>query len=623
MKNHSIPYENVEITDGFWAKRQELNAHTTLYAVKDRFEETGRFDAFRFDWREGMPNMPGRLWVGDVEKWIESVAYILRKEKNPALEEIVDRIAEQIERQQGQTGYYHIPISLYSPSKRWTKRIDHELYTAGHLMEAAVAYYETTGKDRLLRCACRFADAIEQVFVKEQSAAFVTPGHEEIELALVKLYRCTGEKRYLELSRFFVDQRGNNEKDLECYKDRPVNARYDQSHAPVREQDTAEGHAVRAVYLYCGMADLAYEYGDESLFAACRRLFHNIAEKRMYITGGIGCCARDEGFTIDYDLPNLAAYSETCAGIGLIRFATRMLNLDADSLYSDVAERVLYNAFLSSTSLDGAAFYYENPMEIDPRLVGREVFAKDPTHMPPPTRQKIFFTSCCPPNITRTVASLGGLLYSYSEDGLVLYVHHYMANRAKLEIGGKTMTVVLKTDYPLDGTISISVKNPMTERIAVRIPGWCSNWSIELDGTTLTASPERGYVYLPCPRESQTLTLKFQMVPQWIEANPAVQDDSGRIALQCGPMIYCLEGVDNGEKLRDLRVDAQSPIEKSFDSELKIPVLLVSGSRRNPKEFKSLYAPATFERQPQILRFIPYYAIANRGETEMIVWVDE
>lgn len=620
MKYQSIPYDKVDLTGGFWAGRQELNAHTTLWAVRERFAETGRFDAFRFDWREGMPNKPYLYWVGDVEKWMEAAAYVLKREKDPRLEEIIDRLAERIERQQGESGYYHVTFSALAPAERWTNRNAHELYAAGHLMEAGVAYYEATGKDRLLRCACRFADEIERVFVKDGEAAFVTPGHEEIELALVKLYRCTGEKRYLELSRFFIDQRGNNQ------KDRPVqewwNSRYEQAHAPVREQDTAEGHAVRAVYLYSGMADLAFEYGDSALKEACRRLFRSIAQRRMYVTGGIGSCARDEGFTIDYDLPNLTAYSETCAGIGLMLFASRMLQLEADSLYADVAERVLYNAFLSSTSLDGTAFFYENPLELDPRLVHREVFAKEPTRMPSTRRMKVFSTSCCPPNITRFVASVSGMLYTIRQDAEVLYVHHFMDSRAQVEVGGQRMTVVQSTAYPQEGTVTLSVENPLVKRMAVRIPGWCQEWMVEYGGQTLSLTPEKGYVYFDCPREGEPVTIRFSMKPQLMEAHPAVRDAGGRVALQRGPLVYCLEGVDNGENLRDIQLDLSSPITEEFDPQLGAFVLGASGWRKDPEDYQGLYRPAGLPRIRQDLRFIPYYAFANREECEMIVWVN-
>ena len=619
-KTRPVPFQQVEITDGFWARRQELNARKTLWAVKDRFEKTGRFDAFRFDWREGMPNKPFLYWVGDIEKWIESAAYILEKEENPALEEIVDRLAEQIERQQGESGYYHVWFSAMEPSRRWTSRSAHELYTAGHLMEAAVAYYEATGKNRLLNCACRFADEIERVFVRDQEAAFVTPGHEEIELALVKLYRCTGEKRYLELSRFFVEQRGNNE------KDQPVDgwlSQYEQDHLPVREQETAEGHAVRAVYLYSGMADLAYEYEDESLLNACRRLFHNIADRRMYVTGGIGSSARDEGFTIDYDLPNLTAYSETCAGIGLMFFAARMLKLETDSFYADVAERVLYNAFLSSTSLDGTAFFYENPIELDPRLLGRDVFAREPVRMPSARRVKVFNVSCCPPNITRFVASLGGMLYTCGEDDGTLYVHQYMDSRAEVEAAGKVMTVTQKTAYPNDGTVTLTVENPTVDRLAVRIPGWCRDWSVEVNGAPLSLTPKKGYVCFACPQEGETVTLRFAMPPVQVEAHPAVRDAAGKVALQRGPLVYCLEGVDNGENLRDIRLDSSAPVREVFNEECQAYELHTAGWRREAADYAALYRPVGARRVEQPLRFIPYFAFANREECEMIVWVNE
>ncbi len=301
-KSTFVNHKDVFLDDGFWWHKQELINEKTIYAVMDRFKETGRFDAFKFDWKEGQPNQPHCFWDSDIAKWMESVAYILEKKEDPTLEATVDELVDLIEANQDENGYFNIFYTVIEPHNRWKNRSGHELYTAGHLIEAAIAYYYATGKDKFLRLMCKFADHIEQVFKINQSATFATPGHEEIELALVKLYRCTQETRYLELAKFFVDNRGCNTKDQ---FDSWVNSKYTQSHLPVREQTTAEGHAVRAVYLYSGMADLALEYNDTALFNACHTIFDNIINKRMYITGGIGSTQVGEAFTIDYDLPNI------------------------------------------------------------------------------------------------------------------------------------------------------------------------------------------------------------------------------------------------------------------------------------------------------------------------------
>lgn len=620
-KQQPVKFTQVHVTDGFWKQRQKLNANITIRAVQKRFEDTGRFSAYYGHWREGTEHKPQLYWTGDIEKWIESVGYLIATGHCSDLEPICDQIAAYIEQNQWPDGYYNMWIQQIEPDKRWSNRDWHELYAAGHLMEAAVAYYEATGKDTLLRCACRIADHIEQVFVIEHSAAFTTPGHEEIELALVRLYRCTGELRYLALSKFFVDERGQHgEEKIPADYSRFTwcNGRYDQTHAPVREQNTAEGHAVRAVYLYCAMADLAYEYGDDSLKAACERLFDNITQRRMYITGGIGSTRRCEGFTIDYDLPNLTAYTETCAGIGLMMFARRMSLLTPEAKYADVIERVLYNGFLSSTSLDGKSFFYENPLEIDPKLIGRETFALESTRMPITQRVEVFDCSCCPPNITRLVASLGDYLYTYTDD--TLFVHQFVDSETQVKNGGTAFTVIQRTAYPSDGTVQLQIKGGSICAVAVRIPGWCARWSATVDGQPVPYSFRQGYAHFKCP--ARALTLHFDMTPFAIEASPHVQNNAGRIAIQRGPVVYCLEGVDNGIDLRDVHIDLNQPITAEDSDWCGLPVLHAVGWRRDPIAFgDALYRRAADARQVQPLTFIPYYSFANRGETEMIVWI--
>ncbi len=614
-KQRSVSFTNVKVTDGFWNYRQRLNATTTMYAVYKRFDETGRFEAFRGYWRQGMPKPYHGL--GDVEKWIESVAYLRALGECAELEEICDRTIDMIERMQMRDGYYNSWIQMSKPMERWTNRDYHEMFAMGHLIEAGVAYYEATGKDKLLGCARRAADHVYTVFVEEKSAAFFTPGHAEIELALVRLYRCTGEKRYLELSKHFIDERGmHGEERIPPKYGRFTfsNGMTDQTHAPVREQDTAVGHAVRATYLYSGMADIAYEYEDEALLGACRKLFDSIRSRRMYITGGIGSTYISEAFTIDYDLPNLTAYTESCAAIGLMMFARRMQMIDIDSKYADVIERVMYNGFLSPTSLDGNAFFYENPLETLPRLRYKEPHHEVPTRMPIIQRVEVFSTSCCPPNITRTMASIGDYLYTYNED--TVFVHQFMDSESEFDIDGKTVKITQKTQYPARGSVKLTVEG--ADRIAVRIPAWCDKWSIKANGNKLSVTPEKGYVYIP----AGDIELDFDMTPYAAEANPHVQDNAGRIAIMRGPVVYCLEAVDNGEDLRDLHIDLDKPIEAGDCAFCGLPTLRASGWRRDPEDFgERLYRRAGGSRIEQELNFVPYFAFANRGETEMIIWI--
>lgn len=622
MKKYDcVNFESVDITGGFWKKKQDLNASTTIYAVKERFEETGRFAAYRGYWREGMPHKPYFLLTGDVEKWIESVAYLRQKGKCEELETDCDAVADLIERTQFPDGYFNMWLMQTNPSQRWTNRDWHELYAIGHLIEAAVAYFEATGKDKLLKSACRAADHVEKVFVQENSAAFFTPGHAEIELALIKLYRCTGEEKYLALSRHFINERGmHGEEKIPAGYGRfnEWNGRYDQTHAPVREQETAEGHAVRGVYLYSGMADLAWEDEDEALLYACKKIFDNIKNRRMYITGGIGSTYRCEGFTIDYDLPNLTAYTESCAAIGLMLFARRMMKLEADSKYADVIEQIMYNGFLSSTSLTGNAFFYENPLEIDPRQIGKERFALEPSRMPITQRVEVFHTSCCPPNITRTMASIGDYLYTYDQD--TLFIHQYMESKAEISLELDKLVVTQHTDYPSSGEVRIKIDGAGVKQLALRIPGWCEKWKLIQDGNAIPFKMEKGYAVITMPKGE--IQMQMDLDPCAVEASPHVQENAGRIAIRRGPVIYCLEGLDNGHNLRDVHIDLTKPIRVGESKFCGVPVLTACGWRRDEDSFdNALYRRLRIEHVEHELRFIPYFSFANRGETEMIIWI--
>lgn len=622
----AIHFQDTVLESGFWQARQKMNAETTVYAVWERFKDTGRFDAFRFDWKEGMPNKPHIFWESDFAKWAESVAYIVAKKKDAVLEKAVDDIVDLIEVHQEESGYFNIYFTVIEPEQRFQKRTEHELYDAGHLIEAAVAYHEATGKDKFLKLMMKYADYIENVFMLEKSTNFTTPGHEEIELALVKLYQATGEKRYLSLAKFFVDERGKVDKRISYDW---ANERYAQDHAPVRQQTTAEGHSVRAMYLYCAMADLAREYGDSELAAACATIFENVAGRRMYITGGIGSSHVGEAFTIDYDLPNLTAYTESCAAIGLMLFAGRMLQIPSETpkaLFADVAERVLYNGFLSSISLNGKAFFYENPLEIHPELLKRDASVLDAFkgRLPVTERKEVFDCSCCPPNITRFIASLADMLYTCNED--TLFVHHYMAGKTKTVVNGSPCDIVQKTAYPSEGAVSFTIKGEALATVALRIPYWCTSYNIVCNGKTLEPAQVKivnGYAYLPLDRgQENSLTLLLDMPVQLIEAAPEVQENAGRVAVQRGPVVYCLEGVDNGSLLRNVRVRKEAVFEVVSDETFGVPVLKTTGTvPKEGAENGGLYRPVTDSTKNVQLTFIPYFGFANRGESEMVLWV--
>ena len=600
-----IPFQNIEITGGFWQQKQILNRDKIIPAVQARFAETGRFEAMKCNWRAGMENQSHFFWDSDVAKWIEGVAYMLNKAADTELEAFVEEIIDNIVKNQQADGYFNVYFTVVEPGGRFTKRSHHELYCAGHLIEAAVAWFEATGRDRFLQCIIRYVDCIERAFVTEKTAAFVTPGHEEIELALVRLYHCTRNPRDLQLAAFFINQRGNNALDEAGFVDF-TNAKYDQSHAPVREQTTAEGHCVRACYLYSGMADLAREMQDEALLQACRTIFRDIVETKMYVTGGIGPTPNGEAFTIPYDLPLASAYTETCAAISLAYFASRMLEMEEDALYADVVERVLYNGILSGVSLSGDAFFYENPLEIKPALQDRDTSVREAfkQRWPIHTRAEIFSCSCCPPNLVRFFASVGGYFYSEKEGGV--YIHQYAESQA--DIGQANVSV--QTVYPADGRIVVQAQN--CAFAALRIPSWCASFTLNKPYVM-----EKGYAIVSDTAGDIVLTL--DMAPTLLQASPRVTAVSGRVAMQYGPLVYCLESVDNGADLRSVGVYADVCARVVFDEAFRANVLYTEGFRL--AETKGLYAAYDAAVEPLEVKWIPYFAFANRGVGEMLTWV--
>lgn len=602
----TVNFSQTKVTGGFWKQKQDMIRKTTIYAVYDRFVETGRFDAFKFNWKPGMPNQPHIFWDSDVAKWMEAAAYLTWLKREPKLEKIVDGVVDLIEKNQGADGYFNVYFTVVEPDKRFSDRRWHELYCAGHLMEAAVAYYEATGKRKLLDCMCRYADYIEKRFIIDKDTAFASPGHEEIELALVRLYECTGEKRYLDMAEYFVLIRGTED---DKGKDTQDGGLYSQAHKPAIEQDEAEGHAVRAVYLYCAMADIAYHTGNQALLEACKKLFSDIITKKMYITGGIGSSSRGEAFTLPYDLNNELAYAETCAAIGLAFFANRMLKLENDSVYADIIEKIIYNGFMSSTSLDGKAFFYENPLEIIPMMHKRDRSCTwiPGIHWPQTTRSEVFECSCCPPNISRFIPTIANLMYT--DDGETLFVHQFIQSQTTVERGGKTLTVTQKTAYPENGKVKITVTGG-DAKIAVRIPGWFHGYK----GETV-----KGYAYFDV-KDGETLTFDFAMKVQLMEARPEAVFDCNRFAVQRGPVIFCMESVDNGPNIRDIRLDGRARFVYGKHAELGVPQLTVRAWRRAPEADAQLYSRRhdSLEKTDAVL--IPYYAFANRGEAEMQVW---
>ena len=603
-----IGFECTNITDGFWQKRQQINSEISIYNVYKRFDETGRIAALKCKWKKGDDFEPHIFWDSDIAKWIEGAAYIIAKENRPDLEELIDSIADVIEENQADDGYFNCCYLSKYPEKRWTDRTEHELYCAGHLAEAAVAYYNATKKDKLLKIVERYTEHIEKVFVKEKSASFVTPGHEEIELALIKLYGLTKNKKYLDLCKFFIDNRGVNEEQ----EYNGVSHKYSQSHLPVREQTTAEGHSVRAAYLYSGMADLARETGDKSLVDACDRIFDDIINKKMYITGGIGSSSRGEAFTVPYDLPNLTAYSESCAALALAWFSGRLSLLKVDSKYADTVERVLYNNCLSGVSLDGKAFFYVNPLEIRTEILNRNTSQGDVSeHLPITQRKEVFDCSCCPPNITRFIASVADFLYT--TDDKTLFVHQFMNSETKFG----DCSVKQTTDYPNSGKIIIETEN--ITKIAVRIPYWCWKYQIEQNGKTADFTLKNGYAYINLTEKKNIITIDFSVEPTFVYPSSSVSDCIGKVAVQRGPVVYCAEGVDNDFKLMSFKFNAEPNFKEEYDEKFGAFTLTADGSI--PVASEALYSFEPEQRKNVRIKLIPYFAFANRGESDMEVYL--
>lgn len=590
-----VSYKEAKITDGFWKKRQDTVRDVTIKSVYDRFFDTGRVEAFEMKWKEGDKNRPHIFWDSDIAKWIEGVA-IFDEITDDNIEKI-EHLIDLIEAGQEESGYFNIYYTVVEPENRFKNRTEHELYCAGHLMEAAVAYYRHTGKDRFLKIMCRYADHIEKVFRIDRSAAFTTPGHEEIELALVKLYSVTGEKRYLELSKFFIDERG---KTLEHTYGFFTDGHYDQCFLPVREQTTAEGHCVRACYLYSGMADIARIYNDKELLNACEMIFNDIVNHKMYITGGIGSTHLGEAFTIPYDLPNRTAYTETCAAISLAFFAHRLQLIEPKPIYAEVIEKVIYNGFLSGISLDGKSFFYENPLEIIPELREREVCVKEKPHTPITERLEVFSCSCCPPNVIRFVAAMAENIYTYNDD--TVYVHQFMSSEAEFE----GIKISQQTDYPFSGKVTIKYSGP-ARRLAVRVPDFCED-----------IENENGYVYFDVEDGMET-EIDFTMPVYCVESNPLVSENCGRFAVMRGPVVYCAEETDNGKNLRDITLDFSGEIGETYEEAYSLPVLSLKGYRR--KKSEKLYRRKSDDYEEITVKLIPYFAFANRGESEMLVWM--
>ena len=623
-----VPFTAVHFTDDFWAPRIELNRKATIPAAFVQLEKAGDFDNFdrAATVLRGEP-LANKAYPknpyddSDVFKVIEGASYALRSQPDPQLDAFLDQLIARIGAAQEKDGYLYTARTIdpthphpWAGPDRWMldRELSHELYNLGHLYEAAMAHYQATGKRTLLDIALRSADLLDRTFGPGKMS--IWPGHQVVEIGLAKMYLVTGNADYLRLAKFMLDARGPDGM-------KGSGREYNQSHVHVVDQTEAVGHAVRATYMYSGMADVAALTGDQAYVHAIDAIWENVAGKKLYITGGIGAAASGEAFGKNYELPNMTAYNETCAAVGNDFWNHRLFLLHADAKYIDVLERTLYNGLISGVSLDGKTFFYPNPLESN----GQH------------ERSPWFGTACCPSNITRFVASMPG--YVYAQRATELYVNLFVASNAEVKMdNGRTIKIDQETQYPWDGAVKMTITpdQPAPFRIKIRIPGWARNQPVPSDlyryvdaSTTpvtikvnrrpMALHLDKGYAILDRVwRAGDSIELSLPMPIRRVVANDQVSADRGRVALERGPILYALEAVDNG-KVRNLVLARDAKLTAEYKPDLLKGVEVIEG----PAVALSYDQQGTVLKNQQPFIAIPYYAWANRGRGQMVVWIPE
>lgn len=636
LKTKTLNLKDIEITDEFWKGRIDLAKDIIIPyqwdALNDQIPDAAPSHAIKnFEIAAGLSDGEFKGMVfqdSDVAKWLEAASYSLIYHPDKELEQTIDEVIELIGKAQQDDGYLNTYFTVKEPEKRWADiSHGHELYCAGHMIEAAVAYYNATSKKSLIDIVCRYVDYIMTIIGPEQGKIQTYPGHPEIELALVRLYEVTQEQRYFELSRYFVEERGNQpsvfleEETLGLgHQDKWFGLDYHQAHQPLNEQTTAEGHAVRAVYLYAGIADIVKYTQNKKWKIQLEKLWENVTQKRMYITGGIGSQGHGERFTLDYDLPNNVAYAETCASIGLVFWAQRMLQIEAKNDYADVLEKALYNGVLSGMSLDGKKYFYVNPLEVAPELTD---YRHDHVHVES-ERVGWFGCACCPPNVARLLTSLGNYIYTQKSD--TIYHHLYIGNKTNFTINKQNIVLQQKTTYPATGEVRITcfTENEVQMTLKLRKPKWSNSPSLKVNGELQEVVIDNGgYITMERKwRDNDTICLTFDMTPKVISSHPKVRENVGKVAIQRGPIVYCLEEKDNGGQLHSICINPKLPITEENDLQiLGFPALTGSGVRE-VNDNDTLYREY---REPELKQIkwkaIPYSFWGNRGKGEMAVWL--
>ena len=583
-----VDFSHVLIHDGFWSPRLENNARHTIPVCIDQIEnQTGRIKNFE---RAAIPEGPhsGIFFDdSDVYKAVEGMAYSLINNPDPQLEAKADEWIDKFVAAQQEDGYINTFFTIQQPENRWNDMDKHEMYCAGHMLEAGVAYYKATGKRKLLDAAQRMVDHMMTLFGPGKRDW--VPGHEEIELALVKLYEVTSEKKYLDFAYWLLEERGRG---IGTYDAKAGSARHwdplhFQDSVPVRDLETISGHAVRAMYLFCGMCDVTSYMPETGYLEALDRLWEDVVGTRMYVTGGIGVAYRTEGFAAPYELPNYEAYCETCASIGMVLWNHRMNEWKGDAKYADVVERSLYNGVLSGINTDGDRFFYVNPL------------ASHGNHH----RQAWYGCACCPSNVCRFIPSIGSYIYGTSKDAL--WVNLYVGNDARFRVGRHNVNVSMRTDYPWDGEVNLSFRNDYKGEVRLRIPGWCKAFTLSRNGVPVTDyMVDSGYAVLKGKWEKDDIvSLSMDMPVETVEAHPLVEADKGLRAIQRGPLVYCAEEIDNANNFHQLALEngmAWDIVEEPIMGGIR---MLVS------------------ECHGEVVRLIPYYSWDNREACEMKVWL--
>lgn len=632
---HPLRFIEVRLEGDFWRERLDTVLARTIPSQHSKLQEYGILDSLKLPFPPPPLRFPRHpngftvqvFWDSDVGKWIEAASYALSHRRDADIEAKIEAIVDDFEKAQAPDGYLNCWYLGREPEKRWSNlRDNHELYNAGHMLEGAIAYYETTGRRRWLDIMERYVEHIRQTFGTGPGQKRGYCGHQEIEIALIKLYHLTKERKHLELATYFINERGRQpphyfdvereereKKGWETQRYVQGNYEYSQSHRPVREQDKVVGHAVRAMYMYTAMADLAAELGDAGLKKACETLWDDVMETKMYVTAGLGPSAHNEGFTHDYDLPNQTAYAETCASVALIFWAQRMLHLDLDGKYADILELALFNGALSGLARDGKHYFYANPLESDGT----------------PNRWAWHTCPCCTMNVSRLVASVGGYFVSRAENGIAF--HLYGGISTSIETAGTRISLREISNYPWSGDIRIEIdpETPTRFDLRLRIPGWCHGAKVAVSGESVAVDGKTVDGYLTINRTWQkgdVVTLDLPMPPVRLYAHPGVIMDAGRVALKRGPLVYCVEEADNpGGRVQRLKLPRTSELRTSTRADLFDGVVTLSADALaiDEGDWSTLYRTNPSREQPATLTALPYYLWANRGQGSMLVWVPE